>query len=159
MALLRIMSWTSLPYLPTQSLLGATLTATERARLRPCRTIQSMPDTSAGWKDTWGSTCTVYHPRSPPPPPETRVSAWSLAGTPVLTAHRPPCPEWPSLTGHSQPQLRPQSRDAPGCKTRRKLRFDISKERLVQLPEDPLRGRGDREPRKVHTRGLPSKYC
>ena len=84
MALLRIMSWTSPPYLPMQSLLGATLTATERARLRPCRTIQSMPDTSAGWKDTGRSTCTVYHPRSQPPPPETCVSSQSLVGAPVL---------------------------------------------------------------------------
>lgn len=46
-ALLRIISWTLLQYLGEHSLLGATLTATERARLRPCLTIQSMPETSA----------------------------------------------------------------------------------------------------------------
>lgn len=159
MALLRIMSWTSLPYLPMQSLPGATLTATERARLRPCRTIQSMPDTSAGWKDTGGLTCTVYHPRSPPPPPETRVSAQSLVGTPVLIAHRPPCPKWPlphrplPTTAASSEQRCSRLQDPW------KLRFDISKERVVQLPEDPLRGRETERPRKVHTRGLPSKYC
>lgn len=154
MALLRIMSWTSLPYLPLRRVCWEPRSQPRKTRLRPCPNHPVSADIR--WvEEHRGSTC-VYHPRSPPPPPETRVSARSLAGTPVLLHTDLPAPSgrrWPSLLSHSQPTLRPQSRDAPGCKTPRKLRFDISKGEAGPATRRPSEGRGDREaPKNAHKR-------
>lgn len=87
------MSWTSLLYLPTQSLPGATFTATESARLRPCRTIQSMPDTSAGWRHKRRLSVPFEVPAAQPEGSRTSGSTWSPTQTLTASQHRPPCPK------------------------------------------------------------------
>ena len=73
-------------------------------------------------------------------------------------AHGLPCPKWPPR-GHPS-----QATPDHGCVLRAETLwatrlpetlfcFDISKERVVQLPEDPLRGEGDREALKSAHKG------